>query len=51
MKNIFTTSVSEETLDECPMAYKSINDIVDNIHPTVDVLQIIKPEYNFKSSE
>ena len=51
MENIFTTSVSEETLDECPMAYKSINDIVDNIHPTVDVLQIIKPEYNFKSSE
>lgn len=51
MQGIYTTSVNEDTLDECPMAYKSISDIVDNISPTVDVLQIIKPEYNFKASE
>ncbi len=51
MKGIYTTSVNEETLDECPMVYKRIEDIVDNISPTVDVIQTIKPEYNFKASE
>ena len=51
MTGIYTTSVSEETLDECPMVYKRIEDIVDNISPTVDVVQIIKPEYNFKAAE
>ena len=51
MKGIYTTSVSADTLDECPMVYKRMEDIVDNITPTVDVLQVIKPEYNFKASE
>ena len=51
MTGIYTTSVSEETLDECPMVYKRIEDIVDNISPTVDIVQIIKPEYNFKAAE
>ncbi len=51
MKGIYTTSVNEETLDECPMVYKRIEDIVENISPTVDVIQTIKPEYNFKASE
>lgn len=50
MEGIYTTSVDETTLDECPMAYKSISDIVDNIHPTVDILEIIRPVYNFKAS-
>lgn len=51
MEGIYSTSISEETLDECPMAYKNINDIVDNIGPTVDVLKVIKPIYNFKAGE
>lgn len=51
MGNIYTTSVSIETLDEAPMAYKSMNDIVDNIGDTVEIVDIIKPVYNFKASE
>lgn len=51
MKDVYTTSVSKETLDECPMAYKNINDIIDNINPTADILSIIKPIYNFKAGE
>lgn len=49
MKGIYTTSVNQQTLDECPMAYKSIEDIVDNIGDTVDINDIIKPIYNFKA--
>ena len=48
---IYTTSVGHGTLDECPMAYKPIESILDNIGETVDVLDIIKPIYNFKASE
>ena len=51
MHGIYTTSVSEDTLDECPMAYKSMDDIVNNIGDTVDILKVIKPIYNFKASE
>ena len=51
MEGIFTTSVGYGTIDESPMAYKSINDIVDNIHDTVDIVKIIKPVYNFKASD
>ena len=51
MSCIYTTSVNSGTLDECPMAYKSINDIVDNIGDTVEVNDIIKPIYNFKAGE
>ncbi|MBQ9816322.1 MAG: RtcB family protein [Proteobacteria bacterium] len=51
MQGIYTTSVCADTLDECPMVYKRMEDIVDNIGPTVDVLQVIKPEYNFKAAE
>lgn len=51
MEGIFTTSVSKETLDECPMAYKSMEDIIDNIGETVHIEKIIKPIYNFKASE
>lgn len=51
MEGIYTTSVGRSTLDECPMAYKRIEDIVDNISPTVDIKAIIKPIYNFKAGE
>ena len=51
MEGIFTTSVSEETLDEAPMAYKSLEDIIDVIAESVDVVEVIKPVYNFKAGE
>lgn len=51
MEGIYTTSVGRSTLDECPMAYKRIEDIVDNIDPTVEIKAIIKPIYNFKAGE
>lgn len=49
MSGIYTTSVNQETLDECPMAYKSMEAITENIEPTVKILKIIKPVYNFKA--
>lgn len=49
MSGIFTTSVGRDTLDECPMAYKPIESILDNIRETVDVQHIIRPIYNFKA--
>lgn len=49
MDGIYTTCVSEETLDEAPMAYKPLESIVGNISDTVEVLEIIKPIYNFKA--
>lgn len=51
MDGIFTTSVSAETIDEAPMVYKPMDEIVDNIKDTVDILEIIKPVYNFKAGE
>lgn len=51
MKGIYTTSVNQGTLDECPMVYKSVEDIVDNIGDTVEINDIIKPIYNFKAGE
>lgn len=49
MDGIYSTSIGKSTLDECPMAYKSIDDIVDNIKDTVEIVNIIKPIYNFKA--
>lgn len=49
MEGIFTTSVNRNTLDECPMAYKNLDDIVNNISDTVVIDKIIKPIYNFKA--
>lgn len=49
MKDIYTTSVNTATLDECPMAYKGMEDIVNNIGDTADILQVIRPIYNFKA--
>ena len=51
MKNIYTTSVSEETIDEAPMVYKPMQEIIDCISDTVEIEKIIKPIYNFKASE
>lgn len=51
MDGIYTTSVNQSTIDESPMAYKTLDEIVENIKDTVDVLAIIKPVYNFKASE
>ena len=51
MSGIFSTSINKNTLDESPMAYKKMEDIVDNIAPTVDILRRITPVYNFKASE
>ena len=51
MSGIYTTSVSAETIDESPMVYKPMDEIIENIRDTVDILEIIKPVYNFKASE
>lgn len=51
MAEIYTTSVSKATLDECPMAYKGMEDILGNIGPTAEVTKIIRPIYNFKAGD
>lgn len=50
MAGVYTTSVNEATLDEAPMAYKSIDDIIDVIRESVDVIDITKPIFNFKAN-
>lgn len=49
MEGIYTTSINEQTLDEAPMAYKSLSDIIDVIRESVDVIEVLKPVYNFKA--
>ena len=49
MAGVYTTSISEGTLDESPMAYKSLDDIIDVIGDTVDIVEVMKPVYNFKA--
>ena len=49
MEGIYTTSVGMDTLDESPMAYKSVEDIVKYVGDTIDIVEIIKPVYNFKA--
>ena len=51
MKGVYTTSINENTLDEAPMAYKSLEDIISVIRESVDVIDVMKPLYNFKASE
>ena len=51
MEGIYTTSVNEATIDEAPIAYKSLKDIIDIIRESVDVIEVLKPLYNFKASE
>ena len=50
MEGIYTTSVSTATLDEAPMAYKSLEDIIDVIEESVDVIEILRPVFNYKAS-
>lgn len=50
MAGVYTTSVSESTLDEAPMAYKALEDIIADIADAVDIIDIMKPIYNFKAS-
>ena len=47
---VYSTSIDSSTLDECPMAYKGMRDIVTNIGPTADIVKILKPVYNFKAT-
>lgn len=51
MNGIYTTSVNEETIDESPMVYKPMQEIIDCIGDTIEIVKIIKPIYNFKASE
>ena len=51
MEGIYSTSVGKDTLDECPMAYKNMDDIVNNIGDTAEIEKIIKPIYNFKAGD
>lgn len=48
---IYSTSVNKSTIDESPMAYKPMQEIIDNIGDTVEIIDIIKPVYNFKAGE
>lgn len=50
MKRIYITSINENTIDEAPMVYKSLEDIIDVITESVDIMDIIKPVYKFKAS-
>ena len=51
MKGIYTTSISRKTLDEAPMAYKALEDIIDSINESVNIIEVLKPVYNYKASE
>ena len=51
MAGIYSTSVNEKTLDESPQAYKSLEDIIDVVGETVEILDVMKPVYNFKAAE
>jgi hypothetical protein len=50
MKGVYSTSINENTLDEAPMAYKRLEDIIDVIKESVDITEVMKPIYNFKAS-
>ena len=49
MEGIYSSSVGKSTLDEAPMAYKSLEEILDSIEPTAELIEVIKPIYNFKA--
>jgi RNA-splicing ligase RtcB len=51
MKGIYTTSVSKDTIDEAPQAYKPMEEIMEAISDTVDIIDVIRPLYNFKAHE
>ena len=51
MEGIYTTCVLPDTLDESPMAYKSMDEIIDQIGPTAEIVERIRPVYNFKAAD
>ena len=51
MAGIYSTTINLDTIDEAPMAYKNMDDIVANIEPTAEIVKIIKPIFNFKAGE
>ena len=51
MRGVYSTSINESTLDEAPMAYKRLEDIIDVIKESVDIIEVMKPIYNFKASK
>jgi tRNA-splicing ligase RtcB (3'-phosphate/5'-hydroxy nucleic acid ligase) len=51
MEGIYSTSVNRDTLDECPLAYKPMEEIIRGIDETVEMIDAIKPIYNFKAGE
>ena len=51
MKGIYSTTVNKSTIDEAPMVYKPMESIIENVKDTVDIINIIKPIYNFKAAE
>ena len=51
MSGIYTTCISTRTLDESPMAYKPMDEIVANIEDTADIVKTIKPIFNFKAED
>lgn len=50
MTDVWTTSVGESTLDEAPMVYKPLEEIIENVQDAVEIKQVIKPLYNFKAN-
>lgn len=51
MSGIYTTSVCKSTIDESPMAYKPMEEIMNCIKDTVEIMKILKPIYNYKAAE
>ena len=51
MEGIYSTTVNKSTIDESPMAYKPMEEIIENIRDTVKIIDIISPFYNFKAPE
>lgn len=51
MQGVYSTTISKSTLDEAPMAYKSMDEIVRHIGPTAEIVKVLKPVYNFKAGE
>ncbi|WKA57050.1 RtcB family protein [Planococcus shenhongbingii] len=51
MKNVYTTSVNQDTIDESPFAYKTMEEIINNTIETIEIQSVLKPVYNFKAAE
>lgn len=51
MKGVYTTSVNQDTIDESPFAYKTMQEIIHNTQDTIEIQSILKPLYNFKAAE